>query len=78
MLRGWDNRWGVDSVAQTLAVYWGEALWTTGAAEAKADEVTIYDWMDGRSTADQKLKALSDATAKLSATSGPGRRPGGR
>ena len=41
-----------------------------GAAEAKADEVTIYDWMDGRSSADQKLKALADASAKLTADFG--------
>ncbi len=77
-LRGWDDRWSADSVAQTLAVYWGEALWNAGAADAKAGEVSIYDWMDGRSTADQKLKALAEASARLTADFGTWKTPWGQ
>ena len=27
LLRGWDYRWGADSMPTSLAVFWGEALW---------------------------------------------------
>src|SRR5581483_9441019 len=27
LLRGWDERWGLDSEATSLAVFWGEAIW---------------------------------------------------
>ncbi len=35
LLRGWDDRWGVDSVPTSLAIFWGEALWkrAVGAGE---------------------------------------------
>jgi acyl-homoserine-lactone acylase len=32
LLRGWDRRWGADSVATSLAVFWGEDLWNSMAS----------------------------------------------
>ena len=28
LLKGWDYRWGLDSAPTSLAVFWGEALWS--------------------------------------------------
>lgn len=44
VLRGWDDRWGVSSVPTSLAVFWGEELWTRTAADARRAGVSPYDW----------------------------------
>ena len=61
LLRGWDYRWSADSVAQTVAMFWGKNLLTM--LQASPDEPTNRKYMRlGRDTTpDQKLKALSDA-----------------
>ena len=65
ILRQWNFRWSADSVAQTLAMFWGDAL--RKAQNAPADEPGNKAMM--RLTRDtspaQKLQALSDATARL-------------
>jgi acyl-homoserine lactone acylase PvdQ len=47
VLRGWDRRWGVDSVATTLAVFWGDEVSRPGthneplqALSAASDQLT--------------------------------------
>ncbi|MFX7763920.1 hypothetical protein ABTK05_19885, partial [Acinetobacter baumannii] len=45
LLKGWNQRNGIASTATSLAVFWGEALWAKGAAEAKAQGLSVWDWM---------------------------------
>ena len=77
LLRAWDDRWRADSTATTLAVYWGEALWATAAARARAAGVTVWDTMATRSTDAERLAALDTAVAKLTADFGDWRVPWG-
>ena len=61
LLEGWDYRWSADSVAQTVAMFWGKSL--LAMLQASPHEPTNRKYMRlGRDTPpDQKLKALSDA-----------------
>ncbi len=78
LLRHWDYRWGKDSTATSLAVFWGEALWADVAAEAKRQNINIYEYMATRTTAEQKLKALAAASDRLAADFGDWRTPWSR
>jgi len=42
LLRGWDYRWGAESKATSLAVFWGEALWR--ATAQGADCLAMTSW----------------------------------
>jgi acyl-homoserine-lactone acylase len=65
VLRSWDYRWGADSVAQTLGVYWGEELIRILRPPAGEDRNRYMNRI-GRDTTDgQKLQALSSAVAQL-------------
>lgn len=78
VLRGWDYRWGANSVAQSLAMFWGDALYH--ALNAPADEPGNKKLMRlARDTsADQKLRALSDAIARLTREFGRWQTPWGQ
>ena len=69
-LRAWDRRWDVASVPTTLAVFWGEELWQRVAADARAANVTVYDYMETRATAAQRLDALAAVVRTLNADFG--------
>lgn len=64
-LRSWDYRWSGESVAQTLAMFWGDAL--QKAEHAPADEPGNKSMMRlARDTSpEQKLDALNEAVARL-------------
>ena len=64
-LRGWDFRWSGESVAQSVAMFWGISLMK--ALDRGPDEPrNVYMMRLTRDTsADQKLQALSDAVAWL-------------
>ena len=64
-LRAWDRRWAVSSVPTTLAVFWGEDLWQRVAADARAANVTVYDYMETRASATQRLASLAAVVRKL-------------
>jgi acyl-homoserine-lactone acylase len=65
LLRGWDYRWSAQSPAQTLAMFWGDAL--QKALNAPADEPGNKKMMrlSSATTPDQKLQALNDAVDRL-------------
>ena len=42
LLRKWDYRWGVDSVANSVGIFWGEELWRRSTPEAQKAGVTVY------------------------------------
>jgi acyl-homoserine-lactone acylase len=62
MVRGWDFRWGVDSVPTSLAVFWGEEAGRRGA---------------GPETAARQLRALATASDTLAADFGTWKTPWG-
>ena len=77
-LRGWDYRWGAESVPTSLAVFWGEELWGRVAGDARQAGMTVYDYMATRATAQQKLEALAAAAARLEQDFGTWRTPWGQ
>ena len=70
LLRSWDYRWGLKSTATSLAVFWGEALWTPSAQPAKDAGVSVWDYIDTQATDARKLAALHSAVDRLNADFG--------
>jgi acyl-homoserine-lactone acylase len=77
-LRRWDRRWSADSVATTLAVYWGEALWRLAGQPRHSASLSVYDAVLSRTSPAQKLAALADACATLNQDFGTWRTPWGQ
>ena len=76
-LRDWDYRWGGSSIAQSLAMFYGDAL--QQAEHAPAEEPGNKKMMRlARDTSpEQKLNALADAVARLQADFGRWQMPWG-
>lgn len=70
LLRGWDSRWGADSVANSVAVFWGEEFWRRSSPEAQKADITVYEFLRNRATPAQRLEALSAAIDRLTADFG--------
>jgi acyl-homoserine-lactone acylase len=65
VLRSWNYRWGADSVAQTLAITWGDAL-IAALHPPPEEDSNLYMARLARDTSDaQKLDALDAAVSKL-------------
>ena len=77
VLRAWDYRWSASSVPTALAVFWGERLWGEARAEERDEVMSTYDFMATHMTAQQKLQALADASARLETDFGSWRTPWG-
>ena len=77
LLKAWDRRWAADSVPQSLAIFWGEELWSKTAAEARKAGLTVYDYMRTKATGQQRLEALDAAATKLAADFGTWQTPWG-
>ncbi len=71
-LRRWDLRWGVDSVATSLAIFWGQEI--TGAGQIAGHE----DFSAPGLSPDAALQALTRASDKLTADFGTWRTPWGQ
>jgi acyl-homoserine-lactone acylase len=65
MLRGWDKKWAAESEPTSLAVFFGEALWTKGEKSARTAKQPVWDWMSARATPSQYLDALGEAADRL-------------
>ena len=74
-LARWDHRWGYDSVATSLAVFWGDQLWREVGAFAQAERVNVPDYIATRATPAAKLAALEAAVARLTNDFGGWRTP---
>jgi acyl-homoserine-lactone acylase len=68
-LRGWDYRWGVDSVPTSLAVFWGDEMFQRVAGGRWGPGMTSYQAF-AAAPARQKLDALAAASARLTADFG--------
>ncbi len=77
VLRQWNDRWAADSVATSVAVYWGTELLKTAGRPAREAKVPSEDWVATHLTGDQLLQALATASAKLTADFGAWQTPWG-
>ena len=75
-LRRWDYKWSAASPETSLAVFWGEALYGRVIAAARAAGASPYDYMAAAPAAD-KLKALAEASDRLTADFGGWKTPWG-
>jgi acyl-homoserine-lactone acylase len=77
VLRGWDDRWGADSVATSLAVFWGDTLWHEVGPFAQAERINVPDYITTRLAPAQKVDAFARGVARLSGDFGRWRVPWG-
>ena len=77
ILRGWDYRWSLHSVATTLAALWGDALWEEAKTDPDAENISVYDWIAEHTSAQRKLAALSAVSDRLQHDFGSWRIPFG-
>jgi len=70
LLKAWDKRFGVESVATSVAIYWGRELMRASMADAQLQEIDIYDYMANYTTPAGRLGALRKALATLQADFG--------
>ncbi|HEU4997115.1 MAG TPA: penicillin acylase family protein [Gemmatimonadaceae bacterium] len=78
MLHGWDLRWSAASVPTTLAVFWADELQRSVARTATRERMNAADYAATRATAEQRLKALADASDTLTANFGSWKTPWGQ
>ena len=77
VLKDWDYRWSAASVPQSVATFYGEDLWQRVAADARKANVSVYEYMQSRATAQQRLESLAAAIDKLAADFGKWQTPWG-
>ena len=65
LLRGWDHRWSAESVAQSLAMFWGEALQRKLQQQPNEARNRFIARLGADTSDAQKLAALAEATARL-------------
>lgn len=76
-LRGWDFRWSATSVPTSLAIFWGEEMWRTSAADAESEDLSVYDYIGRKIAPAQKLEGLAAAVDTLTASFGAWKTPWG-
>jgi acyl-homoserine-lactone acylase len=75
-LRDWDHRWSESSVANSLANFWGDEMWTAMKNVEWQEGLWIYDQID-RAPAATKLAALDAAVTRLTRDFGKWQTPWG-
>jgi acyl-homoserine-lactone acylase len=76
-LRGWDYRWSLESVPNSLAVFWAEEMLTRLPADMRAQRTRLADHIESRTTAEQKLEGFAAAVARLERDFGSWKTPWG-
>ncbi len=77
VLKAWDYRWAADSVATSLAVYWGTEVLRTVAAQARTAGVPGEEYVAASVPREALLKALGAASDKLAGDFGAWKTPWG-
>jgi acyl-homoserine-lactone acylase len=82
LLRAWDLRWGVSSVATSLAVFWAEDINHHARHDARNAGMPVYDYVSedypkGKIPAEQLLQSLAAASDRLTADFGTWKIPWG-
>ena len=73
----WDDRWSVDSIATSLAVFWGQDLQQRIGPEARKAGIFMSDYICTRTPPEVLLQSLSNASDKLAADFGGWKTPWG-
>ncbi|MEP6783148.1 MAG: penicillin acylase family protein, partial [Acidobacteriota bacterium] len=77
LLKGWDYRWAMTSVPTSVAVFYGEDLWTRVSGDARKANISVYDYMKDKATPQQRLESLAATVDKLTADFGKLQTPWG-
>jgi acyl-homoserine-lactone acylase len=77
VLRGWDYRWGTNSVPTSVAVFWGEDVQGRVGAEARQAGMSAETYVIDRATDGERLQSLAAAKTKLANDFGTWRTPWG-
>jgi len=70
MLKGWDLRWSETSVPTSLAVYWAEDLTRRLGMDARAEGISLPEYIATKAKPEQLLNSLAAASDKLTADFG--------
>jgi acyl-homoserine lactone acylase PvdQ len=76
VLRAWNYRWGVDSVATSLAVFWGEDV-RRRAGGGRRGGISPEDYITTKATGEELLQSLVSASDKLASDFGKWNTPWG-
>jgi acyl-homoserine lactone acylase PvdQ len=77
-LKKWDLRWGVDSIATSLAVFWGDDIRKQVAGDAKKAGISAEEYVSTKVPPEQLLKSLENASNQLTADFGTWKTPWGQ
>ena len=79
VLRTWDYKWGADSVANSVAIFWGDAIYHKDIMPMRAAGIRddYVDYLANKASSQDRLQALSDAVDKLTADFGTWKTPWG-
>jgi acyl-homoserine-lactone acylase len=77
-LRAWDYRWGIDSVATSLAVFWGQEIQKRVSDDAGKSEMYMSDYIATKAPPELLLQTLGDASDRLTADFGSWKTPWGQ
>jgi acyl-homoserine-lactone acylase len=77
VLRAWNYRWGVNSVATSLAVFWGTDIFAHVRARARALGISPEDYVVRHATRRRLLASLAAASDRLTADFGTWETPWG-
>jgi acyl-homoserine lactone acylase PvdQ len=75
-LRAWDRRWGVTSIATTLAIAWADELEARTVTDARGG-LSVDDYLATKTTPGQRLRALAVASDTLTRRFGSWKTPWG-
>jgi acyl-homoserine-lactone acylase len=77
LLRAWDYRWGVNSVATSLAVFWGGDIFRQVHVRAESLGISPERYVVEHATSQELLASLAAASARLTANFGSWETPWG-
>jgi acyl-homoserine-lactone acylase len=78
VLRAWNDRWGVNSIATSLAVFWGEDIFAHVRARADALGISPNDYVMQRATRQELLASLAAGSDRLTEAFGSWETPWGQ
>jgi acyl-homoserine-lactone acylase len=77
ILGKWNDRWSADSVATSLAVFWGQDIQQRIGAEARKAGLFMSDYICAKTAPEVLLQSLANASDKLAADFGTWKTPWG-
>jgi acyl-homoserine-lactone acylase len=77
LIRAWDYRWGLESVATSIVTYWAEDMMQRVAGTARSAGMSTNDYIVRSASANEHLRSLAAATDRLESEFGDWRTPWG-